>query len=372
MKKTRLKVYLKRIIGIILFFSISIGVVSFLQANPTHGNYRIKGFYMEPKDSLDVVIIGASDVFAGYSAGYAYERFGFTSYPYAIDSNPFELFEYEIDEVFSRQSPELVVVELTTVGQLASDLDNNRFDVVLHELVDNMPISNNKSCLINRYGIKDEWLSYYLPFIAFHNKRININDGLAMLKYAIGNNAYLKGMTTQTKFDTTPELDYERGTKERKMSKQFENNVVSFLDHCKEKGYRNIVFTRFPHKITNEKTKERYENMNFIKSLIISNGYNYIDCDEDLSAIGIDSQEDFYNNDHLNTNGSKKLTEYLGNIFLTKYKLKPMKQSNEVKTRWEQVVEYTNAYYEYCDGLLNEGKEEDVWEKDIEKLKLSR
>ena len=40
----------------------------------------IEGFYKEPKDSIDVMMIGASEVYADYSATEAWKNYGYTSY----------------------------------------------------------------------------------------------------------------------------------------------------------------------------------------------------------------------------------------------------------------------------------------------------
>ena len=51
--------------------------VSFLQSTLFYfydENYdRVRGFYLEPENTLDVVLVGASDVLNGYSPGYAYD-----------------------------------------------------------------------------------------------------------------------------------------------------------------------------------------------------------------------------------------------------------------------------------------------------------
>ena len=40
----------------------------------------IEGFYKEPKNTIDVMMIGASEVYADYSATEAWKNYGYTSY----------------------------------------------------------------------------------------------------------------------------------------------------------------------------------------------------------------------------------------------------------------------------------------------------
>ena len=68
---------------------------------------RVRRFYQEEKNSLDVVFLGASEVFTGFSPALAYEEHGFTSYMYAIDANPGALYKYQLKEVMKHQQPKL-------------------------------------------------------------------------------------------------------------------------------------------------------------------------------------------------------------------------------------------------------------------------
>ena len=44
----------------------------------------IEGFYKEPKNTIDVMMIGASEVYADYSATEAWKNYGYTSYSLGV------------------------------------------------------------------------------------------------------------------------------------------------------------------------------------------------------------------------------------------------------------------------------------------------
>ena len=89
-----------------------VGVIQCLFCgNMDHDRRRLQGFYLEEKDSLDIVFLGASEVFSDFSSAQAYAEYGFTSYPFAVRSNPVFLWKYELEEILKRQSPQLIVVE---------------------------------------------------------------------------------------------------------------------------------------------------------------------------------------------------------------------------------------------------------------------
>ena len=47
-------------------------------------NIRIANIHKEPENSLDVLLIGSSATYSDFSSAYAYGKYGFTSFPYAI------------------------------------------------------------------------------------------------------------------------------------------------------------------------------------------------------------------------------------------------------------------------------------------------
>ena len=80
------KLYWKRTIKLLSLALAVILCTAFLQTfvfvdfwQEAQGTKRIRGFYREPKDTLDVVLIGDSTIYSGFSPGYAYDLQGITS-----------------------------------------------------------------------------------------------------------------------------------------------------------------------------------------------------------------------------------------------------------------------------------------------------
>ena len=90
MKNKRNKIYITRTVKVTSFFLALL--MSLLLMNNLflrridQNSLRMEGYYMEDFDSLDVVTIGASDVYTSFASARAYKDFGFTSYPYATQS----------------------------------------------------------------------------------------------------------------------------------------------------------------------------------------------------------------------------------------------------------------------------------------------
>ena len=127
---------------------------------------NIRGFYMEPKNSLDVAMIGPSEFYADYSATQAWQEYGYTSYSLAVAGVPGNLYKSMLKEVQKRQSPKLVVFEVN--GFLQGD-DYFAREGQLHTWLDNIPWSENKIETIKEMIPENEQYSYFCKIAAAHN-----------------------------------------------------------------------------------------------------------------------------------------------------------------------------------------------------------
>ena len=95
-----------RVIAFLLIVALVYGALTRLLTvnNATEQQY-IRSFYLEPKNSLDVMILGASETFTDYCAPLAWQHAGFTSYPLAVSAAQGTLYASMLRESAKRQSP---------------------------------------------------------------------------------------------------------------------------------------------------------------------------------------------------------------------------------------------------------------------------
>ena len=136
------KLYISRSIKLVAF---ALAVIlstyllqTFLLKRIDNNTMRMEAFYLEEKGTIDAALIGASDVYAGYSAPYAYEKYGYTSYPYATQSSPANIVLPQIKEVIKYQNPKMIVVEINAFlykdNELPSEASQRMFaDNVPHD-----------------------------------------------------------------------------------------------------------------------------------------------------------------------------------------------------------------------------------------------
>ena len=321
---------------------------------------RIHDFYNEPEQSMDVVLLGASELFADFSPAYAYEQYGFTSYLYAQDANPASLYLSQLKEITAMQSPQLILVEIN--GFLYSSDDMLRDEARLRIYTESIPWSANKLRTIMEYEYEDK-LSCFFPFIKYHGDWKNLADlsyRLDIKAKSYSEASLLKGIYTCTIMDTVPVLDLDKAadSKTEPITGLSEQYLRDFLDYCKAERL-NVVFLRCPHKIVDEGTHYSFRQANRVEEIVEEYGFEFLNLDKQSEEIELDERADFYNSDHLNIYGQQKLTEYLGKLIVEDYGVTPMQQPAEQRAAWSCAADTTHRFYAYADTCIKNGT--DLW-----------
>lgn len=310
---------------------------------------RIRDFYREEENSLDVVLVGASEVFTGYAPAYVYDQFGFTSYIYAIDANPGSLYKYQIKEIMNTQDPQLILVEVN--GFVESD---NEDEARLRLFTENIPMSVNKVEAIWNHSYEDK-LSCVFPVIKYHGDWLNPGDLYYRMKLRLAEDngpSMLKGAITYTDVD---ERDVWRQELEPlALDEGNEAYLLDFLSFCEKEQLDNVVFVRFPHKPASEYYYEITALANRVGEIVTEHGFRYLNLEEKCEEIGIDFKKDFYNSGHLNAYGQMKLSDYLGHYMVDMYQITPSVQSEQNREQWELSAKYMEAYFAYAIQKLEE------------------
>ena len=303
----------------------------YLLRNVDHNSLRVEGFYQEERDSLDVVFIGASDIYTSFMPGRAYEQHGFTSYLLASESITSEGVITAVKEVVRTQHPSLIVIEANAF--LYGDSDNETNEAHVHKFFDNLPFSINKLNYINKKVPVDQKWEYFFPLIKYHGLWNELPDRVNMMQsnFSLDVRGYnvLKGFRTTAKIfkSDTPSLNAQLSeeTGELDLDPELQQNLFDLLDYSKEQNL-NVIFVRAPHFVT-EKTYDRVKRSNKM------------------------------NEDHMNVYGAIKFTDFLADGLVNSESLEIDPQSDLQKEMWDEVVTTTNQLYRYCDDLMTNGEE---------------
>ncbi len=367
-----MKKYIRRtviIISMLLVICITLGLCqTYLFVLDDHGAWRIRGFYLEDKDSLDVVFMGQSDIYSGICPGKLYEEYGLTSYDYAAASQV-NLWKSQLIEILKNQSPQYIIIEIN--GVVYGDDEELDDGLEQRSYLDGMPMSINKIETLQSLNLTEEPLSYYFPLIKYHGELHNSRRVLReTLYYQKQGFAALHGFNTQTQINdniNTLKVDY---SKQLPLTTRREKLLIDFLEYCKENKIDNIIFTRFPHKIMREEMVERAYRGNQAEEIIKEYGFDFIHLERDYQDAQIDPDTDYYNDDHLNIYGAQKLTHYWGELLTTKYGVTPHELSKTQQKEWEYTVDYTNRFLAKSEQRIKNGTKGAYYETYELKAKL--
>ena len=162
---------------------------------------RVLMLHKEPKDTIDVLLIGSSATYSGFSSAYAYEKFGFTSYPYAIGGGTCTMWKPALQDALRTQKPKLVVVDVFGGGYEHEMIATRSSQLYL--IMNSVPFSSEKISTareISKNVNNVSAASMVFPFIKCHS-RVPIN--ILRLKDRMDTERFgpspLKGIETRTR-----------------------------------------------------------------------------------------------------------------------------------------------------------------------------
>lgn len=92
---------------------------------------RIKGMYSEPQNTIDIVMLGNSDLYAAVSNMKLWEDRGITSYHIGTPMQTTWISYYMLNEFYKRQKPKLAIIDMDYVFET-----DNGYKGYLNESID--------------------------------------------------------------------------------------------------------------------------------------------------------------------------------------------------------------------------------------------
>lgn len=358
------KKYLSRTVKLVCFFLALILSCLVLQhyvlRNMDHNSLRIDGFYQEDADTLDVVFVGASDIYTSFIPGRAYDKYGFTSYLLASESITTEGVITAVKEIVRTQHPGRIVVEANAF--LYGKPDNDKNQAHIHKFFDNLPLSENKLEYIQKNVPADEQAEYFFPLMKYHGTwteypaRFNLMASNIALQVRGYN--YLKGFRSTTKILNTKKrcLNDKIAEEDGKLplDPTLKKRLLELLDYCDEQKL-DVVFVRAPHFVTDQ-TYDRVKRSNQMADIVEEHGYHYYEIENVAYYLGINSKNFFYNEDHMNIYGAMIFTDFLCECLTLGEKLEPDALPENQKEGWQKAAETANRVCHYCDDMIKKGE----------------
>ena len=299
---------------------------------------RFVGFYAEPKNSVDVIMIGSSPVSPCYAAPQLYGETGIVMYPLATNLQRPVAQLYLAKEALKRQKPALMVFEVRMYTAVEVDMVNNM--AYTRGVTDNLRYSKNRIDVIN--AMMDEavaynaWLddtkpyTYYFDIFKYHSNYRSLIDPhqWATALYSLPDPH--KGYEEQRGLEE-PNVIKNPAVKEAiPIQDVQEERLLALLDYLKE-NHQEALFILTPF----QETEEQAGKPLTIQKIVEENGFAYLDLNEAIDEMEIDGLTDYYDNRaHTNELGAEKVTAYFGRWLRENYDL-PDRRNDAAYASWD-------------------------------------
>lgn len=303
--------------------------VSVLSIKSEHGVDQSSGIYWQPEHSIDVVMMGTSHVHCGINTGLLWENFGIASYDYSAAEQPLWMTYYYLKELYKYQSPEVIVLDVYAPARFKEDYQYDWMAENIH----GMKFSLNKLQMFAD-SVEPERLGQYFPsFAVYHSRYDDLEEeDFENFFWDSREKEAFKGYTPYWKKDPQkrPEVSEDQNDG---LTPKSERYLRKIIDYTKKQGSKLVLIVT-PYIMTSD-DKRTY---NKIMEIAAEEGLIFINYNEYYDEIGLNFEEDFNDESHLNYWGSCKFTQYLGE-FLDSYDEIPDRRGQEGYESWDENVQ---------------------------------
>ena len=293
---------------------------------------KVRGFYNEPEQSMDVIGFGSSRMYCTLDPLVLHHETGLRAYVLATQQQPLKATRTYMREALSRQSPRLLILEAT----MAFRPDSETTDAEIRDCLDPLPWSKNKLALIRDLVPAGQRSSYYFNFLKYHQRWKELSAKDFDFSY-LGKRDVFRGymyLTPERGADCRQQ-DYD-GVEAQPVP---EENLVLLREMAllAEENGASLLLLAAPYETVTD-------DLGYLKSLHAfceAEGIDFLDLNLEYDALGIDEEKDYFDIGHFNVSGSTKATRYLADYITGRCVLAPIPDpvlDAQIKTDYENWI----------------------------------
>ena len=264
----------------------------------------------EPKDTIDVLVIGDSESYTSISPMDLWIRTGATSFNCGQPGQRIQETRFLLKEALKTQSPKVVLLETNVMFRDPGFIENITMSVV-------------------------EPVRYYFPIFRYHNLWKMFFDG----KKDSGYIAY-KGFEIRDK--AVPYEGSSQYMEKTDATEKIPEFVYHYMEDIKKMCRENdaeLLLVSAP-----SPCNYNYKKHNALESYAKENGLPYIDLNMKTEELGINWKTDSYDKgDHLNLSGAQKVTAYMAKYLKENYSI-PDHRGEKAYQEWEELAKKFRQY----------------------------
>lgn len=296
---------------------------------------QAKSFYNDiEKDSVDVLVIGASTVLVGVSPLRLYEKSGIVSHVRGNSRQSAQVMWLDTKDSLKTQKPKVVIYN---GHMLLNSIDFDKEEAWARRGLDYLKMSKEKIQTAKYITDHSKWQtlsSYIFPILRYHTRWTEVTNGCKLQPPEAGEYDFYHGQYAV--YRTEPIVNKRR--ENLAINKPFKINKTSFewykksVDVCKDNGIQVLMVVTQDMRWTEGKHRAIAKACKKLNVPLIDFNSEKMD-----RVLGTNWSTDFYNDHHLNVKGSIKFTDYLGKVLEKNYHISS-KPSEKVSEQFEKDI----------------------------------
>ncbi len=299
-----------------------------------HGINQAMAMYYQPKNTIDVVMMGSSHIHCDIDTGLLWKNYGITAFDYSAAEQPLWITYHYLLEICKYQKPKVVVLDLYSPARFKDDYQY----YWIKQNVLGMRFSLNKLRMLSVCVERDRLDDVFPDFATYHDRFSELTADDFLYPFKVD-----KEMVNYKGF--TPYLDVTEQQKPEMtqglsggLTIKSEEYLQKIIDYTKKNDIQLFLIVT-PY-ITTSEDELVY---NRIREIATMNNIEFNSTNYYYDEIGIDFSKDFFDESHLNYWGAYKFSNYLGKELKTRFDL-PDHRGDSRYDSWEvnfhQIAEY--------------------------------
>jgi hypothetical protein len=279
---------------------------------------KVNGFYSEPRDTLDFVFIGSSQMFTSIAPAVLWSEYGITSYDFGANEQPFWLSYAFIKECVKTQKPKAVVLDV----RYCFFENEYATEGVTRVNLDDLKWSRDKVRAVRNSTAPDQSITYMIEFMKYHSNWKSLSR--THFLRVTGTHDPYRGYTPQLHARDYPELNqaFIESSEARPLAGRNEKTLMDIIKLSKNEGF-TLLLIKIPDSILDAQPL-----YNRVAQIAAENGVDYIDYNKIMSG-----------ENHMNIINAEKFSSLLGADLVARYEVTD-KRGDPAYSRWEDDSRY--------------------------------
>lgn len=302
--------------------------------------YTMHGFYEQPKNTIEVLFLGASTIISGVTPIELYKDHGICAYNMASEQQPMLASRYWAEETYRLHSDTLKTIFIDP-----SQLYGIPTDAFYHKALDAMKFSTVKYRAIKDYtnDEPDKTFSYLFPLTTYHDRWSSLTKRdftKHNLEADNGTRGFCSLMTSLTDSITIDNVDIintdpDKTAGDAALIDESAEHFEKLVAFCKQKGIK-LVLIKTPASSWNS------SKHNMTKQLADQYGIDFLDYNYSplYEEIGYIHAFDSTDGTHMNYYGAAKFTKSIGEYIVENCDFTDVRNNKDYEFIKDQVKKY--------------------------------